>query len=259
MARTGQPAARQLAAVERATRVLDVLAAGDGELGTNEIARLCDVNASTVSRILATLVASGYVEHVPASGRYRLGVRLVQLGQAVLARLDMRGLARPLLEALVEETGETATLSLPAEGDAVTADYVSGRGSVISVARVGRPSIPHATAVGKVMLAFGPQRADGAGTHDGGPLQRLTPATIVDPDALAAELGSVRARGYAVAAGEREPDLNAVAAPVLDTRGALCAIVGLQGPASRFGREAMDAAAPAVVATARRLSRALGA
>src|SRR5690242_2955141 len=155
MARTGQPASRQLAAVERATRVLDVLAAADGELGTNAIARLCDVNASTVSRILATLVASGYVEHVPASGRYRLGVRLVQLGQAVLARLDVRGLARPLLSELVERTGETATLSLPAEGDAVTADYVSGRGSVISVARVGRPSIPHATAVGKVMLAFG--------------------------------------------------------------------------------------------------------
>jgi IclR family acetate operon transcriptional repressor len=255
MARTGQPASRQLAAVERATRVLDVLAAADGELGTNEIARLCDVNASTVSRILATLVASGYVEHVPASGRYRLGVRLVQLGQAVLARLDVRGLARPLLSELVERTGETATLSLPAEGDAVTADYVSGRGSVISVARVGRPSIPHATAVGKVMLAFGP-----AGTAAGGgePLQRLTPATIVDPALLAAELDAVRARGYAVAVGEREPDLNAVAAPVVDTRGALCAIVGLQGPASRFDREQLDAAAPAVLETARRLSRALG-
>ena len=255
MARTGSPATRHLAAVERATRVLDALAAAGGELGTNELARACDINASTVSRLLATLAAAGYVEHVAATGRYRLGVRLVQLGQAVLARLDVRERARPLLEALAGRTGETATLSLPSERDAVTADFVPGPASVISVARVGRPSVPHATAVGKAMLAFGPHGFDALGDA---PLARYTSATIVDRAALRREVAAVRDRGYATAAGEREADLNALAAPVFDPRGGLSAIVGLQGPASRLDAAALDAAAPAVVEAARALSRALG-
>ena len=116
-ARTGQPAVRHVAAVERAFAVLDALADGQ-ELGTNEIARRTGINASTVSRLLATLVAARFVEHVPESGRYRLSLRLVELGNAVLGRLDLRDLARPHLQALVRETGETATLSAPGEHDA---------------------------------------------------------------------------------------------------------------------------------------------
>ena len=88
-------AARRVAAVSRALAVMDALAAG-GELGTNEIARRTGVNASTVSRLLATLASAGYVDQA-ANGRYRLGIRLVQLGNAVVDRLDLRELARPEL------------------------------------------------------------------------------------------------------------------------------------------------------------------
>src|SRR5882724_2366024 len=100
MARTGQPANRRVAAVERAPAVLDPLADG-AELGTNEIARRTGINASTVSRLLATLAGAGMVEHVAETGRYRLGIRLLQLGNSVLARLDMREVARPHMQALV--------------------------------------------------------------------------------------------------------------------------------------------------------------
>src|ERR1043165_2997849 len=95
--RTGQPAVRHVAAVERALAVLDALSDGHSELGTNEIARRTGINASTVSRLLATLVASGLVEHVSATGRYRLGMRLLQLGNVVAGRLDLREIARPHL------------------------------------------------------------------------------------------------------------------------------------------------------------------
>ena len=104
MARTGQPAVRHVAAVERAFTVLDALADG-GELGTNEIARRTGINASTVSRLLATLASARFVEHVPETGRYRLSLRLIELGNAVLGRLDLRTLAHPHLQALVRETG----------------------------------------------------------------------------------------------------------------------------------------------------------
>src|SRR5919109_2677865 len=123
MAVVRKPAGRRGAAVARAAAVLDELAEEPGELGTNELARRIGVNPSTASRLLATLEAARLVEQVPASGRYRLGLRLLELGNAALGRLDLRALARPHLEALVDETGETATLSAPGERDAVTVDF----------------------------------------------------------------------------------------------------------------------------------------
>ena len=262
MPRTGQPAIRHVAAVQRAVAVLDALAVGDTdggnpaqrhslELGTNEIARRTGINASTVSRLLATLADAGLVEHVAGSGRYRLGLRLLQLGNAVLARLDLRELARPHLVALTEATGETATLSSPGEHEAVTVDYVQSPSFIQSVAQVGRPSAAHATAVGKVFLAHGGRLPEGE-------LAAFTARTIVDRAALEAEVEQVRRQGFATALGEREQELHAVAAPVLDGRGELVAILGVQGPASRFDAGRMRAAAEPLREHANAISTALG-
>jgi IclR family acetate operon transcriptional repressor len=211
--------------VTRAIALLDALADSDAGLGVNELARRIGVNASTASRLLATLESSGLVERT-AGGPYRLGLRLVALSDRVLGQLDVRQRARPLLTRLAEQTGETATLSVPSGGEAVTVDFVPGASSVVSMARVGRPSILHATAVGKIVLAFGAGAAP--------MLTAYTERTITDPEALRAEIATVRERGYAEAIGEREPDLGAVAVPVLGRGGELAAIIGIQGPASRL-------------------------
>jgi len=251
MPRTGQPALRHVAAVQRAVTVLDALAQGPTALGTNEIARRTGINPSTVSRLLATLAEAGFVEHVAASGRYRLGLRLLELGNAVLTRLDLGEIARPHLAALVEETGESATLSAPGEHEAVTVDFARSPAAVQYVARLGRPSVAHATAVGKVYLAFGGDLPDG-------PLEAFTRRTITDRDVLEAEVERVRERGFARAVGEREEDLNAIAAPVLGSGGELVAILGVQGPAWRFGREEMDAALGPLLEHAAAISAELG-
>jgi IclR family acetate operon transcriptional repressor len=240
-----------VAAVERASAVLDALAEG-GELGTNELARRTGLHPSSASRLLSTLTGSGLVEHVPESGRYRLGLRLIELGNAVLARLDLRELARPHLRALADVTGETATLSAPGEPDAITVDFVQSASSVQSVARVGRPSVAHATATGKVALAFGDVALPP------GRLRAFTERTIVDRTALAAEVARVRAQGWAQALGEREEDLNALAAPVRGSRGELAAVLGIQGPASRFGDNATARALEPLLARAAAVSDALG-
>jgi len=241
---------RLVTSVERAAAALFELA--EGELGTNELARRLGVDASTASRLLATLAASELVEAAPETGRYRLGAGALRLGNAVLARLDLREVARPHLVALAGETGETVTVSLPGEHDAFTVDFVLSASSVQSVARIGRPSVGHATATGKVLLAFGD-----ASLPDG-PLERFTPRTVVDPLELARELERVRAQGWAGAAGEREPDLNAVAAPVRGARGELAAILGVQGPSSRFDERRMRAALEPLRERARAISVALG-
>ena len=253
MSRASRPGSRRVAAVERAVAVLEALA--DGELGTNDVARRAGVDPSTASRQLATLAAHGLVEHAPESGRYRLGLRLVELGNLVLGRLDLRELARPHLRALVEETGETATLSVPGERDAITIDFVQSPRSVRSVAQLGRPSVGHATAAGKVVLAFA-RRGDVP--EPPAPLRAFTPRTIVDPRLLERELERVRRRGWAVALEEREPGLAAIAAPVLRGGGELAAVLGLQGPAERFHGRTLDAAVTPLRERAEALARALG-
>jgi IclR family acetate operon transcriptional repressor len=251
MARTRTPAARRIAAVERATAVLDELADG-GELGTNELARRTRLNPSSVSRLLATLVDAGLAEQVVETGRYRIGLRLVQLGNAVLARIDLREVARPHLRALAEETGETVTLSAPGDPDAITVDFVQSASSVQGVARVGRPSVAHATATGKVALAFG------TAALPPGRLRAFTGRTIVGRAELAREVERARRQGWAQAVGEREDDLNAVAAPVHGNRGELAAVLGIQGPAARFRGPALARAVEPLLARAAAVSDALG-
>ncbi len=234
MPRTGLPATRQVGAVQRAIAVLDALADGGGDLGTNEIARRTGINASSISRLLSTLTHAGLVQHLPSTGRYRLGVRILQLASAARENLDLRAVARPLLEELAEISGETVTLSLPGEHDVMTVDFVQSSRSVRSVAEIGRNSIAHATATGKVFLACGGHLPDGD-------LPAFTEATITDRTALAAAIQEIAGQGYAVAVRERDNDLSAVAVPVLDGGGQVIAILGIQGPATRFDAARMSA------------------
>jgi DNA-binding IclR family transcriptional regulator len=250
MAKTGQPSRARVASAQRSLAILDVLAE-EPTLGTNEIARRLGTSASTTSRQLATLVEAGLVEHVPATGRYRLGIRLVALATSVLTRLDVRAIAHPHLEALAAELGETATLSVPSDPDAITVDVVRSPRYIADDSRLGRPSIAHATAAGKVMLAF-----DGA--RPPRELQTYTPRTITDPAELATEIERVRRRGWADAFEEREVGLNAIAAPVWASDGALAGIIALQGPIPRFGRAAARAALPVLRERAAVISGELG-
>ena len=251
MARTGQPSSRDVEATVRAVQVLDALAEG-GELGTTDIARRTGISASTVSRQLGTLARLGLVEHVPASGRYRLGVGILRLANAVLGRLDLRDVARPKLEDLVRQVGETATLSIPGDGDAITVDFIPSEHYLQGVTRLGRPSVGHASSAGKVMLAFGNVPLPR------GKLASYAPRTITDPAALAEEIARVREQGWAEAVEEREVGLSAIAAPVWGASGELAAVVALQGPTSRFDEAAMRVALPQLLASARKISLALG-
>jgi len=239
-----------VASAERSFAILAVLAEA-GALGTNEIARRIGTTASTASRQLGTLVAARLVERIPENGHYRLGIRLVELANAVLVRLDVRALARPHLDALVAAVGETATLSVPGDPDAITVDFVATQHHVQGVMQLGRPSIAYATAAGKAMLAF-------TGRVPVPPLLAYTERTITDPGALEEELDRIRRRGWADAYEERERELNAIAAPVFASDGALAAIVALQGPVPRFGRGPARQALPLLLDHANAISRELG-
>jgi IclR family acetate operon transcriptional repressor len=111
--------------------------------------------------------------------------------------------------------------------------------------------VPHATAVGKVFLAYG-------GELPAGRLPAYTARTITDRAALESEISRISEHGFAQAIGEREEDLNAIAAPIHAGRGELVAILGVQGPAARFGPEEMRQAVPELIERAAAISSALG-
>ena len=125
---TNESGPRPVASVARALALLEELRDSEHGLGVNELARRIGVNASTASRLLATLESFGVVQR-DGQGPYRLGLALVTLADRVLSRLDLQALARPILVDLMESTGETATLSLPAEREAITVDTVPSRSS----------------------------------------------------------------------------------------------------------------------------------
>ena len=238
---------RAVGSVARALALLDALA--EGPAGVNALARRIGVNPSSASRLLATLEPGGLVERDPG-GPYRLGLHLLALADRVLSRLDVREPARAQLRALVEETGETATLSVPEGGQAVTVDFVPGGASVVSMARLGRPSIGHATAAGR---CCSPTRARRRAS-----LEAYTERTITDPgaarrrarDRARAGLGGVRGGARAGPQRARRAGRRARRRARRDPRAA--------GPAARFTAERRRAVLPALLAAAAAVSRALG-
>ena len=256
MGRTNQPAQRTLQSVDKAISVLWAFEGTQTELGVVELARRTGINTSTVSRLLGSLAAGGLVEYNRDTGRYRLGLGLVRLSSLVTGRLDLRAVARPHLEALVEVTHETASLSIFGSDQAVTVDFVPSPRTVVSVVQLGRPSLVHCTSVGKLLLAHQPETVRERALV--APLTRFTPRTITTGATLRAELERIREQGYALAEEEREPELNAVAAPVYGAQGLVIAALGLQGPAHRFDRATMLRALPVLRKEAVALSRELG-
>jgi DNA-binding IclR family transcriptional regulator len=257
MGRTKKPAQRTLLSVDKA---LDVLWAFEGartELGVVELARTLSITPSTVSRLLSSLVAGNLVEYNEETGRYRLGLGLLRLAALVTGRLDLRAIAHPHLQALMEITQETPSLSIFGGEQAVTIDFVPSPRVVASVVQLGRPSLVHCTSVGKLLLAY--QQEAVRARVLAAPLPRFTPRTIIDPTRLEAELAQIRECGYATAEEEREPELNAIAVPVLGPRSQVIAALGVQGPAHRFDRAALLRTLPILRAQARALSRELGA
>ena len=249
---TGRPAERRLAAVERALRVLDAFLQVRGDAGTTELGAHTGINASTVSRTLSTLVDAGYVEQWPT--RAATGSAPTCWPCPTTCCPARPACLRPVhLESLEATLGETTTLSIPSEPDAITVDFVPSRASVSSVARIGRASVAHATATGKVMLAFARRRG----------ARRPARAVHRAHHRRIRRRCGARSRRCATGAGrggcgEREEHLNAIAAPVFGARGELAAILGVQGPDTPLRHGGGGGGAQVLVTSAVALSRELG-
>jgi DNA-binding IclR family transcriptional regulator len=218
--------------VDRAISVLEILARR-GSAGVSEVAADIGVHKSTAFRLLSALEERNLVEQANDRGKYQLGFGILRLANAIPSRLDLVRQARPVLDALVTQFGETVNLAVIRSHYAVNVDQVISNAAVASQNWVGQLTPLHATSSGKVLLAHLDEAArrrllDAAG------LARYTDQTITSRKTLDAHLATVVDDGYACTFEEYEIGLNAVAAPVRDHSGHVVGAVSVSGPAYRL-------------------------
>ena len=217
--------------VDRAAALLLALGESHGEAGVTELARRLGLHKSTASRLLATLEKRGLVEQDEESGRYRLGLVVIRLAGHAERALDLRSIAMPELDRLARMTRETTGIGIVDGDQLVTVAQVDGPNLNAMADWTGRGAPLHCVAAGKVLLSSLPEREIMRMVRRG--IDRRTDRTITGLEPLLEELARIRRRGFATAFGECDASLNAVAAPVHDSRGQVVAALGVWGPATR--------------------------
>jgi DNA-binding IclR family transcriptional regulator len=225
-----------------------------GARSHTEVARLTGLARPTAHRLLKSMESHGLVTSVGGLG-YRLGPRLLGLAATAMRELPLRDLAQPVLERLARATGESAQLFVRDHHRRVCIAAAESRSELRTIVGIGADLPLTAGSAGKVFLAFGPPAltAELLPTAD-----RFTPATPVG-ERLERQLAIARRLGWASSAGEREPGVGSVSAPVHEPYGGLLAVVSLSGPENRVGRTSAKRYAPAVLEAAREIERSLGA
>jgi len=244
-----------LQTVQKIGPVLDLFTVQRPEWGVSEVAAAIDVPRSSAHALLASLVDTGLLQ-CRNRGRYRLGWRIVELGETLRSTVDVRSCSAPVLEELVENYGETTHLAIMERWSVLYVDKVIGTHNItVQGARVGTRLDAHSTAVGKVLLAQ-LDKTELQRYLTARPLRRLTPSTTTSPHALADALEMTRMAGVAVDMGETVSEVHCVAAPVRDDMGSVVAAVSISVPATRFASRRAQLER-AVIAAANKITRSI--
>ncbi|MCC7447499.1 MAG: IclR family transcriptional regulator [Anaerolineae bacterium] len=229
--------------VDKAIQILFTFSAEERLLGVSEISAKLGMNASTVHHLAATLKQYGLLEQDPSSRKYRLGMRLIELGGTMLQGRNLARSIQPYLYHVATEVEETAYMGVLVGGDLLNVEQVCGPQRIQYAGWQGRRTPFYCTSAGKVLAAYMPDQEleQLIAEH---PLQRFTPNTITDPHELREHLLQVRAQGYGISIGEMSLTINALAVPIKglgNDNGQVIASIGVIGPAYRFTQAKCEA------------------
>ncbi|MEV3977280.1 IclR family transcriptional regulator [Nonomuraea sp. NPDC049758] len=216
--------------VERAAAILRLLASGPRQLGVAELARALGLPKGTLHGILRTLVRVGFVEQDAATGKYRLGATLLHLGSSYLDVNELRTRSINWADALAGRSRESAWIGTLHEGHVLVIHHVFRPDDSMQTLQVGTYLPTHASALGKVLLAYDPYGESLAAA----PLPAYTDRTLVDAAKLEEDLEQVRARGWAAEMEELTEGEVAIAAPIKDPRGLVVGAIGIRGAVERL-------------------------
>lgn len=220
-------------------RLVQVVECFSGERRTWSLADLSaslDLPKSTLHRFLISMETHGILRRDPTDKLWRLGYRLVTWGQLAEGSTGLNDIARPIMEQIAAETGETVTLTVYEKQEVVCIDKIDARHSVRLALEVGDRRPPHAGASAKILMAYLSESEVEAIIRERG-LPRLGVNTITDPQMLLVELGQIREQGFAQSIEETDPGAWGVATPVFGRRGDVVAALGIAGPSQRYSDE----------------------
>lgn len=236
--------------VDRALEILEILSE-KSEAGVTEIAHIIGVHKSTVSRLIDALVRRGLVEQISDRGKFRLGIGLIKLAGSASAQLDSVMQSRPVAKELAEKFGETVNIATLDGKEVLYLDQIVGPNTISMRTWVGKRVPAHATATGKVLTAWLPER----NRVELLPRKWVKYAknTITDPKRLEAELSEVRKNGFAIAIDELEEELVAIAAPIKNSHKEVVAAIVISGPAFRMAKKEFPNISKALIEAAQKI------
>jgi IclR family transcriptional regulator, KDG regulon repressor len=243
--------------LERAFAILEEIAAHPEGIALAELCKSVGLHSSTTFHLVRTLVQLGFASQLPESRKYKIGRKLFSLAAGALDESELIARATPMLELLSQYTGESAHFAIRSGDDVVIAAKTEGPGIFQMADRAGAVRPANATALGKVLLAaLTPEQLDRYFART--PLQRFTPKTIVEREALLAELAEVRRDGIAFDDGEYNAEVRCVAVPVCDFLGRVAGAIGISGPMWRLSLQSLHEKSRHVLHVANQLSGELG-
>ena len=244
----------------KALKLLNLFTPSTPSLTLDDISVMSGLPKSTAFRMLSALVASGLLDvddDVKGPRRYRLGLRLLELGQMVAEQLEIRRVALPFMIKLRDEVEEAVQLVMMDRGEAVYIEKVETTHPVRLYTRVGRKAPVYAGACPRALIAFLPED-ELRKILDEQVYQRFTANTIVDRRALEDQIRRERAQGYTVSHGELYEGTYAVGMPIRDHSGRVIASISVAGPEARFTPERRPAIIDALKRCVDAISARLG-
>ncbi|MDF2657987.1 MAG: Transcriptional regulator [Paenibacillus sp.] len=223
----------------KALQVLDCFTATTPELGVTEISERLGLYKSNVHNIMDTFVKAGYIKKNPDNGKYRLTLKVLQLGHVVSSNISFRKTVQPHMQELADATGETIFLAIPGEdAEVVYLDSSSPRNLMTVKSVMGIKAPLYCTGIGKAMLAYLPREV--VDTVIGRGLASITDNTITDPCTLLDELNTIRLRGYAIDNMEHQYGIKCVGMPIRSRKGDVVAGLSISGPSLRFDEQTIE-------------------
>jgi IclR family KDG regulon transcriptional repressor len=243
--------------VDRALHLLDLLKEHADGLGITELANRMDLAKSTVHRLLTSLKKHGYVRQDPDTEHYLLGLKLIEMGSVVTQSLEIRKIANPVMNSLVQETGETSHLVVLEDGEVVYIEKIESPYTIRMYSLIGKRAPVHCTGVGKAIIAHLPEERVRRIAEQRG-LPKFTEHTITNWEDLLVHLREIREKGYALDREEHETGICCVAAPVFNHQGEPVAGLSVSGPIMRMDEEKVRFCIDRVVHYAKEISQNLG-
>lgn len=242
----------------KALNLLKLFTASKGEWSYKELAEALGYHKSSVQRIVSTLEAHGFIgKTYPLRGQFRLGPIILMLGNVASQSTDLRTVARPFLQQLADQTGETSHLCVVDQSQCYYLDKIDSQQAIRISTYVGQRLPLHCSAVGKALMSgMTVEEVDRIIEERG--LTRFTANTITDRERLLEELARIRKEGIAFDNEEYDMGLRCLASPVMDSQGRVVAAISLSGPVQRLNMEVLEKHAGHVKKAAREVSVKLG-